>query len=228
MLKTTPRRVLAGSIAVLASLLATAAPAAAHTPTPGQYGWKRLTAGGDYFLNYDGARTLSRHARDWPVGLIFYDDASVNRVKTFYGNRGFTREGGYMYMGYVDGDLRGPARSAWQFFDRDKGKKTVCTRGLNDHFRVYGPSGTDRFNDPRYGYFVVASAHIDHGDGDGACAGERWFGLSESVENRLADIADVSYSVYRDAKPLNNYERYRPEGNHFWSNGGRATTIRMP
>lgn len=223
-----PRRTIAALLVVLAALLFGASIADAYTPTPRQYAWKRLSPGGDYFLNYDGGQTVDREERDWPVGMIFYGDASVDRVKTFYGTRGFTREGGYMYMGYRDGDLRGPALRAWQRFDRDKGKKTECVNGYDDHFRVYGPSNTDRFNDPRYGYFVVATAHIDHGDGGGACAGTPWFGESEQVERRLAAIAASTYRVNLNAKPLNNFERRRVEGDHHWSNGGRATTVRMP
>lgn len=213
-------------------LLMTAAPAGAAAPHESSLSYQRLSVNGDYFLNYDGERNGQPATRDWPVTMIFYDDASVNRVKSFYDDqRGYNRRGGTMYEGYkrrVSGNYIAPR------FDGDKGKKTNCdSSGQDNHFRVYGDY-TDRFSDPRYGDFVVATTHIDKGEGEESgdpCYGERYFGFSEDVEGTLADLAKSSYTVHEDYKKLYNKESLyldTSKDKHYWSNNGYATTVKMP
>ncbi len=183
----------------------------------------RLSADGDYFFNYDGEKNLNVDDRDWAVQMIFYSDASVNRVKGFYDeSNGYNRRGGYKWEPY-----RYSTRTR---HDGDKGKKTNCNSSHNDrHFRVYG-GYNDRLYDPRYGYFVVATMHIDHGDGNDAnCpASDTWFGNSEDVEHEMAVMAASAYTVHEDYKNLRNEEPIRLTGDHWWQSDGRASIVLMP
>lgn len=225
-----------GAVGLLAIAVALAwAPGAGAVAPPhdSNLSYQRLSVGGDYFLNYDGARDGRSATRDWPVTMIFWDDASVNRVKSFYDDqRGYNRRGGYMYEGYrrrVNGVYIRPR------FDGDKGKKTACDSAAQDnHFRVYGDY-TDRFSDPRYGDFVVATTHIDRGEGtepSDPCYGMKYFGFSEDVEDDMADLAKSSYTVREDHKKLYNKESLYLDTSgvdkHYWFNNGYATIVKMP
>jgi hypothetical protein len=208
------------ALAALAVLLP-AEIAAAATPSQA-IRFIRLSSGGDYFLNYDGDKNLSVFDRDWGVSMIFYEDASVNRVKGFYDeDRGYNRRGGRKWEPYrYNSRVR---------MDGDKGKKNDCNSGhTNNHFRVYG-GYNDRLYDPRWGYYVVATTHVDHGDGGGACeASDDYFGFSENVEHDLAVIANNAFTVTEDYKNLRNAESLRLEDDHWWQSDGRATIVLMP
>src|SRR4051812_6793105 len=149
------RHLLAAAAVAAVALAATTQLATAANPSQA-IRFVRLSSGGDYFLNYDGGKNLRPSTRDWPVSLIFYTDASVNRVKSFYDDeRGYNRRGGRLWEPY--------RYSTKIRFDGDKGKKTDCNENASDnHFRVYG-GYNDRFYDPGWGYYVVATAHVDHG-----------------------------------------------------------------
>jgi hypothetical protein len=186
----------------------------------------RLSAGGDYFLNYDGKQNLYADDRDWAIQMIFYADASVNRVKSFYDDdNGYNRPRGSRKWEPYRYSTRTRTR-----MDGDKGKKTDCNTSHNDrHFRVYG-GYYDRLYDPRYGYFVVATMHIDHGDGDdpNCAASDTWFGFSEDIEHEMAVIADSSYTVIEDYKNLRNAEPLGLVDDHWWQSDGKATIVLMP
>jgi hypothetical protein len=208
-------------LAALLIALCVAQPALSATPSQALR-YIRLSSGGDYFMNYDGEKNLKFADRDWPVSMIFWNDASVNRMKSYFDDeRGFNGRGSRKWEPY-----RYTSRVR---LDGDKGKKNECdSNASNEHFRVYG-GGNDRFYDPRYGYYVVATVHRDHGDGDDECeAAETWFGFSETVEHELAEIANNSFTVHEDYKNLRNREEFRLEGDHYWDNDGRATLVLMP
>lgn len=220
-----PRTAIAAATMIVAIALAGGGVAAAATPSKA-IRFVHLSRNGDYFLNYDGyGKNLSVFGRDWPVTMIFYNDASVNRVKSFYDDeRGYNRRGGKEFEPYK--------YTSRVRFDGDKGKKTACDSFHEDnHFRVYGGSH-DRFYDPRWGYYVVATTHIDHGDGGGACAdSDTYAGFSEQVEHDLAVIANTGFTVFEDytrPKKLQNAEELRLEGDHWWQSDGRATIVLMP
>jgi hypothetical protein len=215
------RLALAALAAALAAIALGAQVAAAATPSQA-IRFIRLSGGGDYFLNYDGKKNLSVFDRDWGVSMIFYSDASVNRVKGFYDEeRGYNGRGSREWEPY--------RYSSRIRMDGDKGKKTDCNSAHTDnHFRVYG-GYNDRFYDPRYGYYVVATTHLDHGDGGGTCAAsETYFGYSENVEHDLAVIANPALTVHEDYKNLRNAEPLRLEGDHWWQSDGKATLVLMP
>lgn len=185
----------------------------------------RLSDRGPAFLNYDGTPTLGRAARDWPVSLLFTGNASVHKVKRALRRLGFKRRGLTAYLPYrlAGAHLR---------FDGDGGLKTACDRqGTDVHLRLYAPGATNRFADPDFGHVVVASAHLDHGDGCGA--GPKLFGFSERAEQRIA--REISARLHWVVRPnhlaLGNAEPYRRDTGdsaHVWSSDGRATQMVVP
>jgi hypothetical protein len=221
-----------GLVTGLILLIAPSGAGAFAAPHDSSLSYQRLSVDGDYFLNYDGGRDGRAATRDWPVTMVFWDEASVNRVKSFYdGQRGYNRRGGVIFEGYK---RRVGSQYIAPRFDGDRGKKTQCdSAGQDSHFRAYGGI-TDRFSDPFYGEYVVATTHIDKGeepDPTDPCHGEKYFGFSEDVEDALADLAKGSYTVREDHKKLYNKESLyldtTGEDKHYWFNNGYATIVRM-
>ena len=162
-------------------------PAAAHHQTPvQQYGW-----GGQpraIFSNYDQRGASSGAPVDWPLHFSFRQNAHVNNVKAGLCSgqsiRQYCTAGGIQYM-YVEGIF-------WTGFDSDRGLKQQGACGENiwrEHMRIYAPhealydgfSPNHGFYHPSWGYFVVATAHLDLRDA-GSCPG-RAHGYSEVAEN---------------------------------------------
>ena len=140
----------------------------------------RLSENGPAFLDYDGEPTLETSGRDWPVSLIFTGDASIAKVKSALRSVGLTRSGLTNYLAYRVGS--GTLR-----FNADKGLKTPCdSNGTDVHVRLYAPTATDRFVDPRFGSVVVGTTHVDHGDG--CSVPPTVFGSSEVAERRVAGL----------------------------------------
>jgi hypothetical protein len=228
-----PRRRIArcalGLLLAVSAIGASAGAAVAWTPTsPVQF--IQLSSSSDRFLNYDGDKSFGFGNRDWPVTMIFYQDASIGKVEGFYRGRGFSNHGGKKYEYYELHSNYAKVR-----YDRDKGVKTPCVDGLDRHIRTYG-SSQDRFYDLHYGYYVVGTTHFDNGDGGGACGvpyAQKYFGYSERVEHDLAVIANGSHVVTEDAVDLKNYEALHSESStrdhlHWWESDGRATLVQFP
>lgn len=222
-------------VAAVISVLAFPGAGTAWTPKS-HFRPKSLSQGGPLFWNYDGARNLSVHQRDFPVDLVFTDNASVKRVGDLFRPRGFTHPGSNEYEPYGP---QGRPR-----FDRSRGNKTDCDSAshYDQHFRYYAPGGDqghpelERFKDAKYGYVVVGSAHVDHGPTE-CGAGREYFGFSETVEDHLGQLARYDgYAVSFDAFHLGNQEgrsgRARKEKtrseDHYWQSDGKATKIRLP
>jgi hypothetical protein len=184
----------------------------------------RLTDAGPSFLAYDGDPTLLRSGRDWPVSLVFAGDASVTKVKRAMRAAGLTRIGHTRYLAYrnSDGTIR---------FDGDRGLKGPCdANGTDVHVRLYAPTATDRFIDPKFGSVVLGTAHLDRADG---CSVQpTMFGFSEEAEQRAATLlAQRGWRVQPDRLALGNGEPYRREladPAHVWLGDGRATLITVP
>ncbi|MEA2321484.1 MAG: hypothetical protein QOD81_1334 [Solirubrobacteraceae bacterium] len=216
-------RALVAVVACLAIAVA-ALPAAADAPR-GDPRLIRLSDRGPAFLAYDGTPDFGLGGRDWPVSLVFVGHASVTRVKQALRGLGFTRRGHLQYLGYRVG--AGSPR-----FDGDRGLKTKCdSDGTDVHLRIYAPTATDRFTDPRYGDVVVATTHLDRGDG--CRTPPTLFGFSERAENRIASLvaARLHWAVKPDALDLGNAEPYRrdiADSAHVWWSDGRATLITVP
>jgi hypothetical protein len=173
----------------------------------------------DSFYNYDfTSKTVSSSNVDWPVSLVFYGNADVNKVKNIYW--GVTILANTMYAYLNDGQ-----GFVW---DEDRGTKGVvwsdCTNSyVWLHMRVYAPNPPDYLYNIYYGKYVIATAHYDQ------FPLESWSGYTECAEKHLADIAkSKGYTVYQDLFYFYNYEPYRIEGNHIWLNNGYATYIYVP
>ncbi|AJB42115.1 hypothetical protein TCARB_1067 [Thermofilum adornatum 1505] len=173
----------------------------------------------DSFYNYDfTSKTVSSSNVDWPVCLVFYGNADVNKVKNIYW--GVTILANTMYA-YLD-DGQG---FVW---DEDRGTKGVVWSNCTNsyvwlHMRVYAPNPPDYLYNIYYGKYVIATAHYDQ------FPLESWSGYTECAEKHLADIAkSKGYTVYQDLFYFYNYEPYRIEGNHIWLNNGYATYIYVP
>lgn len=240
MLKITSKLAAAVLMVSAAALIgsASSAMAAANASPSHRVQYERLSAGGSQFFNYDGDRVRQPNNgvagqpyatnRDWPVTMIFADNASINKIKNRLDLLGYPRAGGAQYEGYK------VSSNGFRHFDSDKGKKDSCNSSADDsHIRLYGNSETDRFYDPRYGYFVVGTTHRDHGDGCGGAGVTPYFGYSEMIEEHFADVFDnAGLSVWNDYVPLDNrefpqrYDVHAPD--HVWSNDGNATVVRIP
>lgn len=192
--------------------------------------WEKITDGPGRFLNYDGAQDFSYHHRDWPIGLLFYRDASIRKVKD---QLDLSSGGSPMHEGVRY------TRTSSRRFDADSGRKTSCGDPSKDtlaHYRVYAPDPAgdvaERLYDERYGFFVVGSAHFDHGKTE--CGdSRRWHGFSEEAEYRIGSIADnvSGWSLRRNYIKLHNQEDFRKDTRsptHYWKNDGRATAVRVP
>jgi hypothetical protein len=185
----------------------------------------RLSDTGPAFLAYDGTASLSRHARDWPVSLVFTGHADVRKVKRALRKLGFAHSGRTSYLPY-----RTPG--AHLRFDGDRGLKTSCDRQSTDiHLRLYAPGTTNRFHDPELGDVVVATTHLDRGDGCGHPPA--LFGFSEYAEGRLAGVIarGLHWNVSRNQLDFGNAEPFRRDigdSAHVWLSNGRATLIAVP
>lgn len=182
----------------------------------------RLTVvrvGADSIYNYDFmSKTASATNVDWPVTIIFRNNAEVNKVKNHYRDTWPCASQKY-------GRLMDDGTS--YVWDSDGGAKNRCTL-LGDvyHLRVYA-DGDDRLYNPEFGYWVYATTHIDHNE---QLWGE-WFGESERAEEWWRDWAVKQRrwtAVCDDCLDLKNAEAYRTEGKHRWRNSGYATSIVVP
>ena len=178
-----------------------------------------LTVAEDSFYNYDfTSKTVSSNNVDWPVSLVFYGNADVNKVKNIYW--GVTILANTMYAYLNDGQ-----GFVW---DEDRGTKGVVWSNCTNsyvwlHMRVYAPNPPDYLYNIYYGKYVIATAHYDQ------FPLESWSGYTECAEKHLAAIAkSKGYTVYQDLFYFYNYEPYRIEGNHIWLNNGYATYIYVP
>ena len=177
----------------------------------------------DSFLNYDfESKDHSRHNVDWAIDLLFWNDSSVNTVKTIMSSI-FPASGGPMYAYFDNG-------GGWTW-DSDKGAKEQVGSVFGDvtHFRVYGPSAHDHLFNVRWGFYNVASAHIDHNEVNFV---DRWSGESEKAEHIIA--SDWKYllgrrSVFEDH---NNFESFQSDSestaHHHWENDAYASKLRVP
>jgi hypothetical protein len=200
-------------------------PVAAPAAAPTAPAFVRLSPHGPRFAPYDGTPSLGRPGRDWPVSLVFTGAARVGKVKQALRAIGFTHLGERRWLAY-----RGSGSTVR--FDGDRGLKTATDANSTDvHLRLYAPPGTDHFTDPRFGDVVVATAHLDRGEGSATAS--RLFGFSEEAERRVADAVArrLGWLVQRDRVLLGNAEPYRRDlaaPDHVWWSDGRATLISVP
>lgn len=188
-------------------------------PHPCTFG--QVHAEEDAFLNYDfSEENHSRHKVDWAIDLLFWNKSSVDNVKQILENS-FPEQGNPAYS-YLNNGFE------W-LWDEDSGAKTLFWNPLGDayHFRIYASPYTDRFFNIRWGFYNIASAHIDHDEG----LPWGWSGENEKAENLIAatwlQIVGAR-SVFHSWIPFQNYEEPHVEPEHHWWNNGKATKLRVP
>jgi hypothetical protein len=178
---------------------------------------------GKYWVNYDFlSQSISQSNVDWPIMIIFYGNATVNKVKNIYG--------GTTIASTMNGAYNIGSGTQW---DTDMGTKLSVTFGGPDgndsdtlHLRIYAPPGTDYFdgNAGSWGHYVIASAHFDFNPPwDSIC------GYSEDCEHKALQIAaNQGYSVIYDYIYISNYESLRNASNHWWQSDGYVSLVYVP
>lgn len=182
-------------------------------------GW--INCGGKLWVNYDfNSQTIAQNNVDWPITIIFYGNANINKVKNIFDGY----PGSWKYAAYDIG-----SGTQW---DRDGGTKIWVLFGGMDgydldtlHLRLYAPPSTDYFDgDSGWGHYVIASTHFDFDPPwDTKC------GYSEDAEHMaLQYCADIGYTVYYDWIDIGNYESLRNENNHWWQSDGYVSLVYVP
>ncbi|HXG42859.1 MAG TPA: hypothetical protein VNL95_09060 [Dehalococcoidia bacterium] len=178
-----------------------------------------LYIGEDRFRNYDFNSQLDSATNvDWPITILFWNNAEVDKVKDFYRWACCPYPGGakYAYLNEGFGDV----------WDSDAGQKGhwCPVFGETPHMRFYADSDDTLYN-IYWGYYVLASTHYDVRE----CGFGKWHGDSERAEEYFVDVAlFFGYAAQHDWAYFWNYEPYREEGNHFWDNNGWASAVNIP
>ena len=181
----------------------------------------RLSFHGDQFWNYDfTSKQVRANGVDWPIGLVFYGNATINKVKSFLANE-YDQVGSSMYSRLNDG-------AGWRW-DSDRGRKTTACPGAPlqpswaRHYRVYA-DGDDRLYNPKWGFYVIGSAHYDERE----CASNPTHGWSETAEGWITYRWRQNGGWAQDDwRYFGNPEPLRVQGNHIWQNNGKASRLHV-
>jgi hypothetical protein len=179
---------------------------------------------GDRAYNYDNLTESATYTNvDWPVNILWWGNANVFTVKSQIGF-GSTC-GSKMKLRLDDGDNDPGLR-----WDEDGGTKSPCAPVCYQtahHMRVYAPYPADKFYNPSWQYYVLATTHKDNSE---FCVpGAQRFGWSESAEHWFMTNAQVPLSgKVPEWSNWFNAEPFRVEGNHVWDNSGYTTAVKVP
>jgi hypothetical protein len=178
------------------------------------------------FYNFDfKTPTCARQNNvEWPVDVLFYDNASVSTVT---GGLGFYFPYGGPFASRDYARINNGGRYHWI---ANRGRRTAADSvGTYDaHYRVYGYRGRNYAVDG-LGFFVIATMHRDYNEG--AHITNATYGDSEDAEHELwEDASSLSLSLNWTAY-YDNYDMRNSitgvEGNHIWNNDGLATMVRI-
>ena len=207
-----PFIILMAAVAVPSAILASE-----HSASPGSL--SILSIQEDRFYNWDFTsddEDLSSSNVDWPVNMLFYNNAEVDKVKRIYWRNCGWPFASAKYARLDDG-------SGFDY-DEDSGTKSPCDClffGDQPHMRVYADDNHTLYN-TSWGFYVLGTTHTDHNE----CGPNTWHGESEDTEGLMADRAsDRGYTVYEDWGNFYNAESRRREGNHIIENDGYATAV---
>ena len=180
----------------------------------------------DQWRNYDFTeQTVSSNKVDWAVSLMFWNNATINRVKNHLGNE-------YDQVGSRQNGRLRDSVSVGFVWDQDGGRKTTLLPGCpgqpNDarHYRIYA-DGDDRIYNLDWGYWVFGTDHYDIEE----CPGgpPAWFGYSETAEDWITwRWRQNGRSATDDWAWFYNPEPFRVEGDHIWDNNGYASALHVP
>lgn len=217
---------LALAAVVLAGLGGAASSSEAATARSGNF--LILSMHEDRFRNYDfNTREVRANNVDWAVALMFWNNATINRVKGILGNE-YDQSGSTQH-----GRMNENVNTQPYIWDDDGGRKTTACPGLPTqprearHYRVYAPSNDDRMYNMSWRYWVFGTAHYDIDEC--SFSNPAWFGYSETAEGWIAyRWRQNGYSVTEDWSSFRNAEPYRVEGDHIWDNNGYASAFYVP
>lgn len=211
------------AVAVAATGTWTTAGNAATTGTDRYY---TLYVNEDGFINYDHTeRTASRYRVDWPAALLWWNNASINKVKNSAIGPLYDQVGGAKEA------LLSENRANGYVWDSDAGRKTTLCPGAYGqpnhakHYRIYA-DGDDRLYNMTWGYYAWGTTHYDFYECGGGTAR---FGHSEAAENYLVSEWNARYgnTGVNDYYNWRNAEPYRVEGDHVWENNGLSSTMKV-
>ncbi len=175
----------------------------------------------DLFWNYDFQSPNPPQATnvDWPVDLVFTNNAHVVNIKSnyYWGENTFASE----MWGYVNET----GQSSDWVWDVDKGtKQGTCETAK--HMRLYADADFRLYN-ISWGYWVAGTAHIDLND----CFpwNNARYGWNENGEWEMLNHASSQGLTTRSEQfYLWNAESARWDGNNYWDNSGRAGEVVIP
>jgi hypothetical protein len=188
----------------------------------------------DKFRNFDyrSQDNTNRCYVDWPMDFLFYDNATINRVKTRTEAIGYSHEGDKF-----NAKLDDSAGWAW---DQDGGRKNAgpnsadCWGGNVEHYRIYAVYNDDYMYNLDWGQYVLGTSHIDHMECTKVYPGDldqHWSGDSETAEDRIAyDIVHAGAiglgCVIKDDLPFGNHMDFAvADDGHVKNNSGPATSV---
>jgi hypothetical protein len=184
---------------------------------------QNLTWAGDRFLNYDMVDAVfGRDKVDWPVTVLFTNNADVNYVKNMMDGDWAPLDASSANQNY--NLLNDGFGQAW---DGDGGKKTTSCPALGDyanHYRAYGIGAGQHLYNTTLGYWVPATTHRDWSE----CSLSPKYDFSEGTEEKMTYWAGRYTAVANDKFNIDNNEPFRVEGNHTWQSNAYASTIHMP
>ena len=187
-----------------------------------------LTFGDDSFYNWDNETTqcggsgqpACKDRVDWPVNMIFYPNADVNKAKDAVGRTNHLAS---------SMNFRGNDGAGW-FWDSDEGEKHQWSGDSDSfhHIRIYAPPSTDYFYNTRWSRYVVATTHIDKDESSFSPK----YGWSETAEEYfVGKLRDKGYHVVDDVTWMANNDSWpttRQDGNDYYLNNGYASQVTLP
>jgi len=217
-----------GARAAIALLVAAAVCApVAYAATARSGNLRILYVREDAFHNYDFlSQSVASDNVDWAVALVFWNNASISRVKTSAIGPLYDQTGSRM-----NGRLRDTTSSGY-VWDEDSGRKTTLCPGAPlqsrdaRHYRIYA-DGDDRLYNLDWGYWVYGTTHWDIDEC--SLSNPAWFGHSENAEEWLVSdwIDRTGWSASNDWSWFSNSEPFRVEGDHIWDSDGYASALRV-
>jgi hypothetical protein len=207
------------------------------TQTPPSSKLKLLSMAEDKFYNFDfSRRNVSGSTMDQPITILFWYNANVNKVKGIYRRPYLPGSTRYFY-------LYDNPRIGWQW-DSDRGIKYITYLGAVEtcpgvvvnfgyvfvHMRIYANPLTDRNYNRFWGYYVLASTHLDE------FPTESWWGYQEIAERLFIEWASSrGYQVHYNSLYFYNdaldgcYIRnpYSYPNTTIWCNNGYISTVKV-
>ena len=190
--------------------------------------WGYVSMGSnDYVYNYDfRSKSVSGNNLDWPVTIIFANNAEVEKVKEDLTPYGFGAGGSAKWGRISDYSI---SNLAW---DGDGGRdENACP--IHAHYRIYAPPDDRLGYNKTYGYFVIATTHQDRNH-YGNCPGEDMFGWSEIASNQVHVAAVNAYgqsNVISNTIQMYNAipaSHWSHDKTRFWQNDGLAHPVNVP